>query len=80
MDNFKLNQEALDLSTTQTSYKLAKELLLTKEEFAKLSEKYIRLNEMLEDLLLANKVLQAEVDSKQQAKTDNWRVQYELEC
>lgn len=80
MDNFKLNQGALELSTTQTSYKLAKDLLLTKEELAKLSEKYIRLNEMLEDILLANKVLQSEVDSKQQAKTDNWRVQYELEC
>ena len=57
MDNFKLNQEALELSATQTSYKLAKELLLTKEEFAKLSDKYALLNEIFEETLVAHKVL-----------------------
>lgn len=80
-NNFKLHEEAMNLSVINTGYKLAKMYLQEKQELEELKEKYENLNQMFEDYLAAHKVIQAELERLQMQKSiDYTRVQYELEC
>lgn len=82
INNFKLHEEATQLSDITTNYKLAKMYLTTKEEFDKLKEKYEQLNLLFEDYLSAHKVvLTTEISRLQmQQNIDRTKIQYELEC
>lgn len=81
MDKFKLHQQAQELSSSKSGYKLARELLELREQCTIYEQKVSGYTEMIEQLLKVNKVLMNEVESlKAQQKVDDWRVQYELEC
>ena len=81
LNNFELHEEAMNLASVYTSYKLAKMYLQEKQELEELKEKYENLNQMFEDYLAVHKVIQAELERLQMQKSiDYTRVQYELEC
>ena len=80
-NNFKLHEEATQLSDTITSYKLSKMYLQQKQELEELKEKYAKLNELFEDYLKCHRVMVEEIERLQMQKSiDYTRVQYELEC
>ena len=80
-NNFKLHEEATQLSDTITSYKLSKMYLQQKQELEQLEEKYEKLNELFEDYLKCHRVMVEEIERLQmQENIDYTRVQYELEC
>ena len=80
-NNFKLHEEATQLSDTITSYKLSKMYLQQKQELEELKEKYAKLNELFEDYLKCHRVMAEEIERLQMQKSiDYTRVQYELEC
>ncbi len=80
-NNFKLHEEATQLSDTITSYKLSKMYLQQKQELEQLEEKYAKLNELFEDYLKCHRVMVEEIERLQMQKNiDYTRVQYELEC
>ena len=80
-NNFKLHEEATQLSDTITSYKLSKMYLQQKQELEQLKEKYEKLNELFEDYLKCHRVMVEEIERLQMQKNiDYTRVQYELEC
>ena len=80
-NNFKLHEEATQLSDTITSYKLSKMYLQQKQELEQLEEKYAKLNELFEDYLKCHRVMVEEIERLQmQENIDYTRVQYELEC
>ena len=80
-NNFKLHEEATQLSDTITSYKLSKMYLQQKQELEELKEKYAKLNELFEDYLKCHRVMVEEIERLQiQKGIDYTRVQYELEC
>lgn len=82
-NNFKLHEEATQLSDTITSYKLSKMYLQQKQELEQLEEKYAKLNELFEDYLKCHRVMVEEIERLQMQKNidpDVVRVQYELEC
>ena len=80
-NNFKLHEEATQLSDTITSYKLSKMYLQQKQELEELKEKYSKLNELFEDYLKCHRVMAEEIERLQMQKSiDYTRVQYELEC
>ena len=80
-NNFKLHEEATQLSDTITSYKLSKMYLQQKQELEQLKEKYSKLNELFEDYLKCHRVMVEEIERLQMQKNiDYTRVQYELEC
>lgn len=81
MDKYKLNDQAIELSSSKSGYKLARELLELQEQCTIYEQKIAGYTSILEDLLKTNKVLMDEVESlKSQQKADDWRVQFELEC
>lgn len=81
MDNFKLHNCAMELSSHKSGYKLARELLELQEQYTIWEQKISGYTEMMEQLLKVNKILMDEVESlKSQQKVDDWRIQYELEC
>jgi hypothetical protein len=85
MDKFKLHDQALDLSSSKSGYKLARELLELQEQYTIAQQKIAGYTEMLEQLLKVNKILTDEVVAwKEQQKiectTTDWKVQYEMEC
>lgn len=93
MDKFKLHDCAVELSSSKSGYKLARELLELQEQYTIYEQKIAGYTSILEDLLKVNKVLMDEVESlKSQQKVDDCaktpkcqcetqlRVQYELEC
>ena len=80
-NNFKLHEEATQLSDTTTNYKLAKMYLQTKEEFDMLKHKYEQLNLLFEDYLSAHRVLTEEISRLQmQQDIDYTQIHYDLEC
>ena len=82
-NNFKLHEEATQLSDTITSYKLSKMYLQQKQELEQLKEKYSKLNELFEDYLKCHRVMVEEIERLQMQKNidpDVVRIQYELEC
>ena len=80
-NNFKLHEEATQLSDTITSYKLSKMYLHQKQELEQLKEKYAKLNELFEDYLKCHRGMVEEIELLQMQKNiDYTRVQYELEC
>lgn len=80
-NNFKLHEEATQLSDTITNYKLSKMYLQQKQELEQLEEKYAKLNELFEDYLKCHRVMVEEIERLQMQKNiDYTRVQYELEC
>ena len=80
-NNFKLHEEATQLSDTITSYKLSKMYLQQKQELEQLKEKYSKLNELFEDYLKCHRVMAEEIERLQMQKNiDYTRVQYKLEC
>ena len=82
-NNFKLHEEATQLSDTITSYKLSKMYLQQKQELEQLKEKYSKLNELFEDYLKCHRVMVEEIERLQMQKNIDpnvVRVQYELEC
>lgn len=80
-NNFKLHEEATQLSDTITSYKLSKMYLQQKQELEELKEKYSKLNKLFEDYLKCHRVMVEEIERLQMQKNiDYTRVQYELEC
>ena len=82
-NNFKLHEEATQLSDTITSYKLSKMYLQQKQELEELKEKYSKLNELFEDYLKCHRVMVEEIERLQIQKNidpDVVRIQYELEC
>ncbi len=81
MDNFKLHQQSLELSSSKSAYKLARELLELQEQYTIYEQKVAGYSEMMEQLLKVNKVLMDEIESlKSQGNKEDWKVQYELEC
>lgn len=81
LNNFEMHEEAMNLASVYTSYKLAKMYLQEQQDLEELKEKYENLNQMFEDYLAAHKVIQAELERLQMQKSiDYTRVQYELEC
>lgn len=85
MDKFKLHDQALNLSSSKSAYKLARELLELQEQYTIYEQKVAGYSEMLEQLLKVNKILTDEVVAwKEQQKAEytatDWKVQYELEC
>lgn len=79
--NFKLHEEATQLSDTITSYKLSKMYLQQKQELEEMKEKYSKLNELFEDYLKCHRVMAEEIERLQMQKNiDTTKVQYELEC
>jgi hypothetical protein len=81
MDKFKLHDQALDLSSSKSGYKLARELLELHEQYIIYEQKIAGYTSILEDLLKTNKILMEEVESlRVQANKEDWKVQYELEC
>ena len=80
-NNFKLHEEATQLSDTITSYKLSKMYLQQKQELEQLEEKYAKLNELFEDYLKCHRVMVEEIERLQmQDSIDTTKIQYELEC
>lgn len=80
-NNFKLHEEAAQLSDTITSYKLSKMYLQQKQELEQLEEKYAKLNELFEDYLKCHRVMVEEIERLQmQESIDTTKIQYELEC
>ena len=80
-NNFKLHEEAAQLSDTITSYKLSKIYLQQKQELEQLEEKYAKLNELFEDYLKCHRVMVEEIERLQmQESIDTTKIQYELEC
>ena len=82
-NNFKLHEEATQLSDTITSYKLSKMYLQQKQELEQLKEKYSKLNELFEDYLKCHRVMVEEIERLQMQKNIDpnvVRIQYELEC
>lgn len=80
-NNFKLHEEATQLSDTITSYKLSKMYLQQKQELEQLEEKYAKLNELFEDYLKGHRVMVEEIERLQmQDSIDTTKIQYELEC
>ena len=80
-NNFKLHEEATQLSDTMTSYKLSKMYLQQKQELEELKEKYAKLNELFEDYLKCHRVMVEEIERLQMQKSiDTTKIQYELEC
>ena len=82
-NNFKLHEEATQLSDTITSYKLSKMYLQQKQELEELKEKYSKLNELFEDYLKCHRVMVEDIERLQMQKNidpDVVRIQYELEC
>ncbi len=80
-NNFKLHEEATQLSDTITSYKLSKMYLQQKQELEQLEEKYAKLNELFEDYLKCHRVMVEEIERLQmQESIDTTKIQYELEC
>lgn len=80
-NNFKLHEEATQLSDTITSYKLSKMYLQQKQELEELKEKYAKLNELFEDYLKCHRVMVEEIERLQmQESIDTTKIQYELEC
>ena len=82
-NNFKLHEEATQLSDTATGYKLAKMYLQQKQELEELKEKYSKLNELFEDYLKCHRVMVEEIERLQMQKNIDpnvVRIQYELEC
>ena len=80
-NNFKLHEEATQLSDTITSYKLSKMYLQQKQELEELKEKYAKLNELFEDYLKCHRVMVEEIERLQMQKSiDTTKIQYELEC
>ena len=80
-NNFKLHEEATQLSDTITSYKISKMYLQEKQELEQLEEKYAKLNELFEDYLKCHRVMVEEIERlRMQKNIDYTRVQYELEC
>jgi len=81
MDKFKLHDCAVELSSSKSAYKLARELLELQEQYTIYEQKVAGYTSILEDLLKTNKILMEEVESlKSQVDKDDWKVQYELEC
>lgn len=81
LNNFEMHEEAMNLASVYTSYKLAKMYLQEKQELEELKEKYENLNQMFEDYLAAHKVIQAELERLQMQKSiDHTKIQYEMEC
>jgi hypothetical protein len=81
MDTFKLHDRATELSSSKSSYKLARELLELQEQYTIYEQKIAGYTSILEDLLKTNKVLMDEVESlRVQVNKEDWKVQYELEC
>lgn len=80
-NNFKLHEEATQLSDTITNYKLSKMYLQQKQELEELKEKYAKLNELFEDYLKCHRVMVEEIERLQmQDSIDTTKIQYELEC
>ena len=80
-NNFKLHEEATQLSDTITNYKLSKMYLQQKQELEQLEEKYSKLNELFEDYLKCHRVMVEEIERLQMQKSiDTTKIQYELEC
>ena len=82
-NNFKLHEEATQLSDTITSHKLSKMYLQQKQELEELKEKYSKLNELFEDYLKCHRVMVEEIERLQMQKNIDpnvVRIQYELEC
>ena len=82
-NNFKLHEEATQLSDTITSYKLSKMYLQQKQELEEMKEKYAKLNELFEDYLKGHRVMVEEIERLQMQKNIDpnvVRIQYELEC
>lgn len=80
-NNFKLHEEATQISDTITSYKLSKMYLQQKQELEQLEEKYAKLNELFEDYLKCHRVMVEEIERLQmQESIDTTKIQYELEC
>lgn len=80
-NNFKLHEEATQLSDTITSYKLSKMYLQQKQELEQLEEKYAKLNELFEDYLKCHRVMVEEIERLQmQESIDTTKIQYALEC
>lgn len=83
LNNFELNDKAIGLSITHTSYRLARMLIEKESEYDSLMERYNKLNEMFEQYLIKTKDLQTEIDRlkmQENINPDIVRVQYELEC
>lgn len=83
MNNFELNDKAIGLSITHTSYRLARMLIEKESEYNILTEKYNKLNDMFEEYLIKTRDLQTELNRlKMQENIDAGivRIQYELEC
>ena len=80
-NNFKLHEEATQLSDTITSYKLSKMYLQQKQELEQLEEKYAKLNELFEDYLKCPRVMVEEIERLQmQKEIDTTKIQHDLEC
>ena len=80
-NNFKLHEEATQLSDTITSYKISKMYLQQKQELEELKEKYAKLNELFEDYLKCHRVMVEEIERLQMQKSIyTTKIQYELEC
>ena len=80
-NNFKLHEEAAQLSDTITSYKISKMYLQQKQELEELKEKYAKLNELFEDYLKCHRVMVEEIERLQMQKSIyTTKIQYELEC
>ena len=82
-NNFKLHEEATQLSDTITRYKLSKMYLQQKQELEELKEKYAKLNELFEDYLKCRRVMAEEIERLQMQEhicPDKVRINYELEC
>ncbi|WBF79467.1 hypothetical protein BNNNBJKE_00024 [Aeromonas phage vB_AdhM_DL] len=69
LNNFEMHEEAMNLASVHTSYKLAKMYLQEKQDLEELKEKYENLNQMFEDYLAAHKVIQAELERLQMQKS-----------
>lgn len=81
LNNFELNDKAIGLSITHTSYRLARMLIEKETEYDTLIEKYNKLNDMFEEYLIKTKDLQTELDRlKMQENIDVTKIQFELEC
>lgn len=81
LNNFELNDKAIGLSITHTSYRLARMLIDKEAEYDTLMEKYNKLNDMFEEYLIKTKDLQNELDRlKMQENIDVTKIQFELEC
>lgn len=81
LNNFELNDKAIGLSITHTSYRLARMLIEKEAEYDTIIEKYNKLNEMFEDYLVKTRNLQTELDRlKMQENIDHTKIQFELEC